>query len=195
MCTSRFQLRLSNPLSTTCRKSKGKSRFCKICAEEQILFVSSIASVTASLKRHPWYSSTSTTPTSKFFTLHSQITTSGWFALLFLPLLLPTYSSSCSVPDLDGYLVRYYIFELLKALDYCHSNGIMHRDVKPHNVMIDHQKRELRLIDWGLAEFYHPGNVKLETMRRTVQDLSWRYDMTSSSCLLCMLKEEITTFG
>jgi serine/threonine protein kinase len=35
--------------------------------------------------------------------------------------------------------------------------GIMHRDVKPHNVMIDHSKRSLRLIDWGLAEFYHPG--------------------------------------
>jgi serine/threonine protein kinase len=33
----------------------------------------------------------------------------------------------------------------------------MHRDVKPHNVMIDHNKRTLRLIDWGLAEFYHPG--------------------------------------
>ena len=32
----------------------------------------------------------------------------------------------------------------------------MHRDVKPHNVMIDHERRELRLIDWGWAEFYHP---------------------------------------
>ncbi len=32
----------------------------------------------------------------------------------------------------------------------------MHRDVKPHNIMIDHEKRELRLIDWGLAEFYFP---------------------------------------
>ncbi|KAG6902324.1 hypothetical protein C0995_001703 [Termitomyces sp. Mi166 len=55
--------------------------------------------------------------------------------------------------DLD---VRYYMLELLKALDFCHSKGIMHRDVKPHNVMIDHDKRKLRLIDWGLAEFYHP---------------------------------------
>merc|ERR1719174_2091598 len=59
-------------------------------------------------------------------------------------------------PKFVDYDVRYYIFELLKALDFCHSKGIMHRDVKPHNVMIDHEKRKLRLIDWGLAEFYHP---------------------------------------
>lgn len=53
--------------------------------------------------------------------------------------------------------VRFYMLELLRALDYAHSRGIMHRDVKPHNVMIDHSERKLRLIDWGLAEFYHPG--------------------------------------
>ena len=59
-----------------------------------------------------------------------------------------------TLTDLD---IRYYILELLKALNFCHSQGIMHRDVKPHNVMIDHEKRKLMLIDWGLAEFYHPG--------------------------------------
>lgn len=58
-------------------------------------------------------------------------------------------------PTFTDYDVRYYMFQILKALDYCHSQGIMHRDVKPHNVMIDHKKRILRLIDWGLAEFYH----------------------------------------
>jgi len=44
----------------------------------------------------------------------------------------------------------------IKTLDYCHSMGIMHRDVKPHNIIIDPLTREIRLIDWGLAEFYFP---------------------------------------
>jgi casein kinase II subunit alpha len=47
-------------------------------------------------------------------------------------------------PKFTDYDVRFYIFELLKALDFCHSRGIMHRDVKPHNVMIDHDKRKVR---------------------------------------------------
>ena len=59
-------------------------------------------------------------------------------------------------PTLTDYDVRFYIFEILKALDYCHSQGIMHRDVKPHNCVIDHEKRCLKLIDFGLAEFYVP---------------------------------------
>merc|ERR1712037_511817 len=46
---------------------------------------------------------------------------------------------------LTDYDIRGYLYELLRALDYCHSMGIMHRDVKPHNVMIDHQQRKLRL--------------------------------------------------
>ena len=50
--------------------------------------------------------------------------------------------------------VRFYMYELLKALDFCHSKGVIHRDVKPLNILIDHAERKLRLIDWGLAEFY-----------------------------------------
>lgn len=59
-------------------------------------------------------------------------------------------------PTLSDFEIRYYLFELLRALEYSHSMGIMHRDVKPHNIMIDHTMRDLKLIDWGLAEFYKP---------------------------------------
>ena len=95
-------------------------------------------------------------------------------------------------PTLTDYDIRYYINELLKALDFCHSQGVMHRDVKPHNVMIDHSKRELRLIDWGLAEFYHPGkeyNVRVASryfkgpeLLVDLQDYDYSLDMWS--CLL-----------
>lgn len=42
------------------------------------------------------------------------------------------------------------------SCELCNARNLPFQ-VKPHNVMIDHQKRSLRLIDWGLAEFYHPG--------------------------------------
>ncbi|OAY33643.1 casein kinase II subunit alpha-2 isoform X1 [Manihot esculenta] len=96
-------------------------------------------------------------------------------------------------PTLSDYDIRFYIYELLKALDYCHSQGIMHRDVKPHNVMIDHEQRKLRLIDWGLAEFYHPGkeyNVRVASryfkgpeLLVDLQDYDYSLDLWSLGCM------------
>jgi casein kinase II subunit alpha len=50
--------------------------------------------------------------------------------------------------------IRLYIYKILQALEYAHSHGIMHRDVKPLNIVINHAERDLRLIDWGLADYY-----------------------------------------
>lgn len=70
--------------------------------------------------------------------------------------------------------IQYYMKQLLLALDFCHSMGIMHRDVKPQNIMIDPYARKLRLIDWGLAEFYHVGvdyNVRVASRYHKAPEL------------------------
>ena len=50
------------------------------------------------------------------------------------------------------------MWQLLTALDSIHSHGIMHRDIKGDNIMID-RDGYLRLIDFDLAEYLHPLTV------------------------------------
>eukprot|EP00461_Guttulinopsis_vulgaris_P004511 UN04513 len=100
-------------------------------------------------------------------------------------LLYPTLS------DLD---VRYYMFQLLVGLDFAHSRGIMHRDIKPHNVVIDPVNRTLRILDWGLAEFYHPGTeyhvrvasryFKGPELLVNMKDYDYSLDIWSFGCML-----------
>jgi casein kinase II subunit alpha len=49
---------------------------------------------------------------------------------------------------------RYYIYQILKGLHYAHSKGIMHRDIKPQNVIIDHQTRKVS---------FHPSSCESST--------------------------------
>eukprot|EP00475_Leptophrys_vorax_P033355 TRINITY_DN5227_c0_g1_i4.p1 TRINITY_DN5227_c0_g1~~TRINITY_DN5227_c0_g1_i4.p1 ORF type:complete len:327 (-),score=25.88 TRINITY_DN5227_c0_g1_i4:282-1262(-) len=100
-------------------------------------------------------------------------------------LLLPTLS------DLD---MRRYLLQLLRALHYAHAHGVMHRDVKPQNVAIDHTRGELRLLDWGLAEMYHAGmdyNVRVASryfkgpeLLVDLQRYDYSLDMWSLGCML-----------
>jgi casein kinase II subunit alpha len=89
---------------------------------------------------------------------------------------------------------QHYIYQLLQALHYCHSQGIIHRDVKPQNMVINHDARQLTLIDWGLAEFYLPGsklNVRVASrhfkgpeLLVDFQDYDYSLDIWSFGCVL-----------
>jgi casein kinase II subunit alpha len=97
-------------------------------------------------------------------------------------------------PTFSDYDVRFYMYQLLVGLDYAHSMGIMHRDIKPHNVVIDPISKKLRILDWGLAEFYHPNTeyhvrvasryFKGPELLVNMKDYDYSLDIWSFGCVL-----------
>lgn len=50
--------------------------------------------------------------------------------------------------------VQSYIYQLLRGIAFCHANRILHRDLKPQNILID-KSGDLKLADFGLARAFH----------------------------------------
>ncbi|XP_051840379.1 cyclin-dependent kinase-like 5 isoform X2 [Antechinus flavipes] len=53
--------------------------------------------------------------------------------------------------------VKSYIYQLIKAIHWCHKNDIVHRDIKPENLLISHSDI-LKLCDFGFARNLSEGN-------------------------------------
>ena len=48
--------------------------------------------------------------------------------------------------------VKSILMKILPVLDYVHQHGIIHRDIKPHNIMWRHSDRQPVLIDFGAVK-------------------------------------------
>jgi len=85
-------------------------------------------------------------------TLHDIIHTQTSLTLVFeyLERDLKQYMEDMSGVKLAMNNVRIFLFQLLRGLTYCHQKNILHRDLKPQNLLIN-QKGELKLADFGLA--------------------------------------------
>lgn len=102
--------------------------------------------------------------------------------------------------------VRPLLYQLLLAVHYCHANRVLHRDIKPHNVLMRRTPSgeigangarpwTLKLADFGLARVF---NLPLRAYTHEVVTLwyrapeillgmrtySWSVDIWSVACLL-----------
>jgi serine/threonine protein kinase len=71
---------------------------------------------------------------------------------------------------LDGMLVKSYMHQLLRGIAFCHSHRVLHRDLKPQNLLID-RNGTLKLADFGLARAF---GVPVRTFTHEVVTLWYR---------------------
>jgi len=67
-------------------------------------------------------------------------------------------------------LLQSYLFQLLKAISFCHLRCILHRDLKPQNLLID-REGHIKLADFGLARMI---GVPVRTYTHEVVTLWYR---------------------
>ena len=67
-------------------------------------------------------------------------------------------------------LVKSYLFQILIAVNFCHSKRILHRDLKPQNLLID-KDGIIKVADFGLARSF---GIPIKTLTHEILTLWYR---------------------
>jgi len=72
--------------------------------------------------------------------------------------------------NMSAMLLKSYLYQLLRSIFYCHGHRVLHRDLKPQNLLLD-KHGQLKLADFGLARAF---GVPVRTYTHEVVTLWYR---------------------
>lgn len=67
--------------------------------------------------------------------------------------------------------VKSYLYQIISSIKHCHSKRVLHRDLKPQNLLIDEKGEVIKLADFGLARSY---GVPIRALTHEVLTLWYR---------------------
>ncbi|KAJ5829176.1 Mitogen-activated protein kinase hog1 [Penicillium rubens] len=102
---------------------------------------------------------------------------------------------------LQEQFIQYFLYQILRGLKYVHSAGVVHRDLKPGNILIN-ENCDLKICDFGLARAQDPrmtGYVSTRYYRAPEIMLTWQkydveVDIWSAGCIFAEMLEEKPLF-
>ncbi|XP_061370454.1 cell division control protein 2 homolog isoform X1 [Gastrolobium bilobum] len=68
-------------------------------------------------------------------------------------------------------VLQIFLYQILCGIAYCHSHRVLHRDLKPQNLLIDRSTNSLKLADFGLARAF---GIPVRTFTHEVVTLWYR---------------------
>ncbi|CAI8617825.1 unnamed protein product [Vicia faba] len=89
----------------------------------------------------------------------------------YLDLDLKKHMDSSPEFSKDQRQVKMFLYQILCGIAYCHSHRVLHRDLKPQNLLIDRSSNALKLADFGLARAF---GIPVRTFTHEVVTLWYR---------------------